>query len=95
MDIETKIALCFLICFVAGLLIGWYVTWQTYHQEDEKRKAVANAINQQKTKWSEEDEKHLETLDTILLDDEKIGGKVYSEITRWLTSLKQKVEEQR
>lgn len=25
MDIETKIALGFLICFVAGLIVGWYV----------------------------------------------------------------------
>ena len=30
MDIETKIALGFLICFVAGLFIGY---WQKYHQE--------------------------------------------------------------
>lgn len=50
MDIETKIALGFLICFVAGLLIGCHVTWYKYHQEDEKRKAVANAINHEKTK---------------------------------------------
>jgi hypothetical protein len=59
MDIETKIALGFLICFVAGLFIGWYVTWQKYHQEEEKRKAVANAINHEriktppKTEWDE------------------------------------------
>lgn len=59
MDIETKIALGFLFAFVAGLLIGWYVTWQKYHQEDEKRKAVANAINREriktppKTEWEE------------------------------------------
>ena len=50
MDIETKIALGFLFTFVAGLLIGWYVTWQKYHQEDEKRKAVANAINHERIK---------------------------------------------
>ena len=31
MDIETKIALGFLFTFVAGLIIGWYATWQTYH----------------------------------------------------------------
>lgn len=59
MDIETKIALGFLICFVAGLFIGWYVTWDKYHQEEEKRKAVANAINHEKiktppkTEWEE------------------------------------------
>ena len=59
MDIETKIALGLLFAFVAGLLIGWYATWQTYHQEDEKRKAVANAINHEKiktppkTEWEE------------------------------------------
>ena len=59
MDIETKIALGFLICFVAGLIVGWYVTWQKYHQEEEKRKAVANAINHEKiktppkTEWEE------------------------------------------
>lgn len=50
MDIETKIALGFLICFVAGLILGWYVTWQKYHQEEEKRKAVANAIIHEKVK---------------------------------------------
>ena len=59
MNIETDIMLGCLICFVAGLLIGWYVTWQIYHQEDEKRKAVANAINREKiktppkTEWEE------------------------------------------
>ena len=59
MDIETKIALGFLICFVAGLFIGWLVTWQKYHQEEEKCKAVANAINHEKvrtppkTEWEE------------------------------------------
>lgn len=50
MDIETKIALGFLFTFVAGLIVGWYATWQKYHQEDEKRKAVANAINHEKIK---------------------------------------------
>jgi hypothetical protein len=59
MDIETKIALGFLICFVAGLIMGWLVTWQKYHQEEEKRKAVENAINHEriktppKTEWDE------------------------------------------
>lgn len=59
MDIETKIALGFLFAFVIGLLIGWYVTWRKYHQEDEKRKAVASAINHEKiktppkTEWEE------------------------------------------
>ena len=59
MDIETKIALGFLICFVAGLFIGWLVTWQKYNQEEEKRKAVENAINHEKvrtppkTEWEE------------------------------------------
>ena len=32
MDIETKIALGFLFAFAAGIVIGWYATWQTYHQ---------------------------------------------------------------
>ena len=59
MDIETKIALGFLICFVVGLFIGWYVTWDKYLQEEEKRKSVANAINHEKirtppkTEWEE------------------------------------------
>ena len=59
MDIETKIALGFLFAFVIGLLIGWYVTWHKYHQEDEKRKAVERAINHEKiktppkTEWEE------------------------------------------
>ena len=39
-----------LICFVAGLLIGWYVTWQTYRLEEEKRKAITGYINHEKTK---------------------------------------------
>lgn len=50
MDIETKIALGFLIAFLAGLFIGWYVTCQKYEQEEEKRKAVANAINHERLK---------------------------------------------
>ena len=50
MDIETKIALGFLFTFVAGLFIGWLVTWQKYHQEEEKRKAVENAINHEKVR---------------------------------------------
>ena len=50
MEIETKIALGFLICFVAGLILGWYVTWQKYHQEEEKRRAVANSIIHEKVK---------------------------------------------
>lgn len=54
MDIETKIALGFLFTFVAGLFIGWQ-----YHQEEEKCKAVENAINHEriktppKTEWDE------------------------------------------
>ena len=52
MDIETKIALGFLFTFVAGMLIGWYATWQKYHQEEEKRKAVANAIKHEKIMFS-------------------------------------------
>lgn len=50
MEIETKIALGFLFTFVAGLITGWYVTWQKYHQEEEKRRAVANAINHERVK---------------------------------------------
>lgn len=44
MDIETKIALGFLICFVAGLLIGWYATWQTYHQEKKRHEAFKEGL---------------------------------------------------
>lgn len=40
MDLETKLALSWLVVFVMGMLIGWYVTWAKYHQEEEKRKAV-------------------------------------------------------
>lgn len=40
MDLETKILICCLLLFVAGVLVGWYVTWTKYHQEEEKRKAV-------------------------------------------------------
>lgn len=50
MDIETKIALGFLFTFVAGLIVGWYATWQKYHQEEEKRKAVENAINHERVR---------------------------------------------
>lgn len=50
MDIETNILLGFLLAFFAGLIVGWSATWQKYHQEEEKRKAVANAINHEKTK---------------------------------------------
>lgn len=48
--------------------------------------------NQKSVVWSEEDEKHLETLATILLDDEKIGGKVYKELITWLKSIKKRME---
>lgn len=44
MDIETKIALGFLITFVAGLLIGWYVTWQTYHQDKKRHEAFKEGL---------------------------------------------------
>ena len=40
MDLETKLALSWLVVFEMGMLIGWYVTWTKYHQEEEKRKAV-------------------------------------------------------
>ena len=40
MDLETKLALSWLVVFVMGVLVGWYVTWTKYHQEEEKRKAV-------------------------------------------------------
>lgn len=59
MDIETKIALGCLICFVAGLFIGWFATWQKYHQEEEKRKAIRGYIAHEniktppKTEWEE------------------------------------------
>ena len=44
MDIETKIALGFLICFVAGLILGWYATWQTYHQEKKRHEAFKEGL---------------------------------------------------
>ena len=59
MDIETYTMLGCLICFVAGLLIGWYVTWQAYRLEEEKRKAITGYINHEKiktppkTEWEE------------------------------------------
>ncbi len=48
MDIESKIMLGFLFAFIAGIFIGWYVTWQKYHQEEEKRQAVAAHIAHEK-----------------------------------------------
>lgn len=59
MDIETKIQLGFLICFVAGLIVGWYATWQKYHQEEERRKAIKGYLAHEKiktppkTEWEE------------------------------------------
>ena len=59
MDIETKIMLGFLFAFLSGLFIGWYVTWQKYHQEEEKRKAIKAHIAHEKiktppkTEWEE------------------------------------------
>ena len=50
MDIESKIMLGFLFAFIAGIFIGWYVTWQKYHQEEEKRQAVAAHIAREKIK---------------------------------------------
>ena len=44
MDIETKIALGFLICFVAGLIVGWYATWQTYHQDKKRHEAFKEGL---------------------------------------------------
>jgi hypothetical protein len=44
MDIETKIALGFLICFVAGLIGGWYATWQTYHQDKKRQEAFNEGL---------------------------------------------------
>jgi len=48
MDIESKIMLGFLFAFIAGIFIGWYVTWQKYHQEEEKRQAIAAHIAHEK-----------------------------------------------
>ena len=42
MDIESKIMLGFLFAFIAGIFIGWYVTWQAYRLEEEKRQANAD-----------------------------------------------------
>ena len=59
MDIETKIELGFLFTFVAGMLIGWYITWEKYHQEEEKRKAIKGYLDHEKikappkTEWEE------------------------------------------
>lgn len=50
MDLETKLALSWLVVFVMGMLIGWYVTWTKYHQEEEKRKAVEAYKNFIKTR---------------------------------------------
>ena len=50
MDLETKLALSWLVVFVMGMLIGWYVTWKKYHQEEEKRKAVEAYKNSIKTR---------------------------------------------
>ena len=44
MDIETKIALGFMFTFVGGLLIGWYVTWQTYHQDKKRHEAFKEGL---------------------------------------------------
>jgi hypothetical protein len=44
MDIETKIALGFLICFVAGLIGGWYAIWQTYHQDKKRQEAFNEGL---------------------------------------------------
>lgn len=38
----------FLFAFIAGIFIGWYVTWQKHHQEEEKRQAVAAHIAHEK-----------------------------------------------
>ena len=44
MDIETKIALGFLFTFVAGLIVGWYATWQTYHQDKKRHEAFNEGL---------------------------------------------------
>ena len=44
MDIETKIALGFLFTFVAGLIVGWYATWQTYHQDKKRHEAFKEGL---------------------------------------------------
>ena len=44
MDIETKIALGFLFAFAAGIVIGWYATWQTYYQERKKHEAFKEGL---------------------------------------------------
>lgn len=50
MDLETKLALGYLLVFVMGMLIGWYSAWKKYHQEEEKRKAVDAYKNAIKTR---------------------------------------------
>lgn len=50
MDIESKIMLGFLFAFIAGIFIGWYVTWQKYHLEEEKRQAVEAHIAKERIK---------------------------------------------
>ena len=44
MDIETKISLGFLITFVAGLIVGWYATWQSYHQDKKRHEAFKEGL---------------------------------------------------
>ena len=44
MDIETKIALGFLFTFAAGIVIGWYATWQTYYQERKRHEAFKEGL---------------------------------------------------
>ena len=48
MDIESKIMLGYLFAFIAGIFIGWYVTWFKYHQEEVKRQAVEAHIAHEK-----------------------------------------------
>lgn len=40
MDLETKIMIYQLFMLAAGILIGWYLTYQHYDTENEKREAV-------------------------------------------------------
>lgn len=40
MELETKIYVGLTLVFLAGLFIGWYATYMTYHEEMAKRKII-------------------------------------------------------
>lgn len=84
MDIETIIALGFLFIFVAGILIGWYVTYQKFHQEEVKRKTIKDYINHVKIKTPPKTEKEefidlIAKLNNSFVDEYRIvyGGDVF------------------